>query len=163
VATKRSNFGSSQGLPPYDIIRTVFAAFGINVMAAEATTNMLERQRAMEASHHRPRTGPLRPAVGWPSVSVMAADPIERAAPRSWTSPATRYSHLYYAKPTGGIDFSSEEESPTYRDFFYFSDNLGIPYQVSDTDVSNTAIRAVVPRHCIIFYVFGTANTSDNN
>jgi acyl-CoA dehydrogenase len=37
-------------LPPYDIIRKLFAAFGIDVMAAEATTKMLERQRAKEAA-----------------------------------------------------------------------------------------------------------------
>jgi uncharacterized membrane protein len=67
---------------------------------------------------------------------------------------ATRYSHLYYATPTGGIDFNSEEP-PSYRDFLYFSYNLGMTYQVSDTDVSSTAIRAVVLRHCILSYVFG--------
>ncbi|MDT7678363.1 MAG: hypothetical protein QOD82_6265, partial [Pseudonocardiales bacterium] len=37
-------------LPPYDIIRKLFAAFGIDVMAAQATTKMLERQRAKEAA-----------------------------------------------------------------------------------------------------------------
>ena len=29
-------------------------------------------------------------------------------------------------------------------------------YQVSDTDVSSTAIRSVVLRHCLLSYVFGT-------
>jgi len=37
-------------LPPYDIIRKLFAAFGIDVMAAQATTKMLERERAKEAA-----------------------------------------------------------------------------------------------------------------
>ena len=37
-------------LPPYDIIRKLFAAFGIDVMAAQATTKMLERQRAKEST-----------------------------------------------------------------------------------------------------------------
>src|SRR5882757_5830131 len=37
-------------LPPYDIIRKLFAAFGIDVMAEQATTKMLERQRAKEAA-----------------------------------------------------------------------------------------------------------------
>lgn len=68
---------------------------------------------------------------------------------------AARYAHLYYEAPVGGIDFNSDE-SPAYRDFFYFSYNLGMSYQVSDTSVSSSAIRAVVLRHCLLSYVFGT-------
>ena len=68
---------------------------------------------------------------------------------------ATRYAHLYYAHPAGGIDFNSDDP-PAYRDFFYFSYNLGMTYQVSDTDVSSTTIRAVALRHCLFSYVFGT-------
>jgi alkylation response protein AidB-like acyl-CoA dehydrogenase len=37
-------------LPPYDIIRKLFAAFGIDAMAAQSTAKMLERQRAKEAA-----------------------------------------------------------------------------------------------------------------
>ncbi|WP_238334809.1 DUF1345 domain-containing protein [Kribbella amoyensis] len=69
---------------------------------------------------------------------------------------AARYAHLYYGDPLGGIDFNTTEEPPSYRDFFYFSYNLGMTYQVSDTDVGSTAIRAVVLRHCLLSYVFGT-------
>ena len=68
---------------------------------------------------------------------------------------ATRYAHLYYGIAAGGIDFNSEEP-PTYRDFLYFSYNLGMTYQVSDTGVSNATIRSVVLRHCLLSYVFGT-------
>jgi uncharacterized membrane protein len=68
---------------------------------------------------------------------------------------ATRYAHLYYEAPVGGIDFNSDDE-PTYRDFLYFSYNLGMTYQVSDTSVSNATIRAVALRHCLLSYVFGT-------
>jgi uncharacterized membrane protein len=68
---------------------------------------------------------------------------------------AARYAHLYYTDPVGGIDFNNQE-SPAYRDFFYFSYNLGMTYQVSDTSVSSSAIRSVVLRHCIFSYVFGT-------
>ncbi|MER7243447.1 DUF1345 domain-containing protein [Kribbella sp. NPDC000426] len=68
---------------------------------------------------------------------------------------AARYAHLYYFDPAGGIDFNSDE-SPSYRDFFYFSYNLGMTYQVSDTSVSSSAIRAVVLRHCLLSYIFGT-------
>jgi uncharacterized membrane protein len=55
----------------------------------------------------------------------------------------------------GGIDFNNKEP-PSYRDFFYFSYNLGMTYQVSDTDVSSTTIRSVVLRHCLLSYLFGT-------
>lgn len=67
---------------------------------------------------------------------------------------AARYAHLYYAATAGGIDFNAEE-APAYRDFFYFSYNLGMTYQVSDTSVTSSEIRAVVLRHTLLSYVFG--------
>ena len=67
----------------------------------------------------------------------------------------TRYAQLYYGEPVGGIDFNSNDQ-PSYRDFFYFSYNLGMTYQVSDTDVSSPAIHSVVLRHCLLSYGFGT-------
>ncbi|MGW3953201.1 DUF1345 domain-containing protein [Streptomyces sp. NPDC004752] len=67
---------------------------------------------------------------------------------------ATRYAHLY-CTASGGIDFNSDEP-PAYRDFLYFSYNLGMTYQVSDTSVSSSTIRAVALRHCLLSYVFGT-------
>jgi uncharacterized membrane protein len=68
---------------------------------------------------------------------------------------STRYAQFYYGEPVGGIDFNSNDQ-PSYRDFFYFSYNLGMTYQVSDTGVSSTAIRSVVLRHCLLSYSFGT-------
>jgi uncharacterized membrane protein len=68
---------------------------------------------------------------------------------------ATRYAHLYYEAPEGGINFNAQDP-PTYHDFLYFSYNLGMTYQVSDTSVSSTTIRAIVLRHCLLSYVFGT-------
>ncbi|MGE3619488.1 MAG: DUF1345 domain-containing protein [Acidimicrobiia bacterium] len=75
---------------------------------------------------------------------------------------AARYASLYYgagdveASAAGGIDFNSEDE-PAYRDFLYFSYNLGMTYQVSDTTVASSEIRAVVLRHCLLSYLFGTS------
>ncbi|GAA1890021.1 DUF1345 domain-containing protein [Streptomyces durmitorensis] len=69
---------------------------------------------------------------------------------------ATRYAYLFYLAPRGGIDFNSEDP-PAYSDFLYFSFNLGMTYQVSDTDVSSSTIRAVVLRHCLLSYVFGAS------
>ncbi|MFJ6567471.1 DUF1345 domain-containing protein [Streptomyces sp. NPDC091292] len=79
---------------------------------------------------------------------------------------ATRYAYLYYEESGdggdagdgnvgGGIDFNSDRP-PAYRDFFYFSYNLGMTYQVSDTDVSSSTIRAMALRHTLLSYVFGT-------
>ncbi|MFF7471795.1 DUF1345 domain-containing protein [Streptomyces sp. NPDC008092] len=67
---------------------------------------------------------------------------------------AARYAYLYY-ESADGIDFNSDDP-PAYRDFFYFSYNLGMTYQVSDTDVSSSTIRAIVLRHTLLSYVFGT-------
>ncbi|NRQ37914.1 DUF1345 domain-containing protein, partial [Nonomuraea sp. NN258] len=55
----------------------------------------------------------------------------------------------------GGIDFNSGRP-PVFTDFLYFSYNLGMTYQVSDTDVSSSTIRRIVLRHCLLSYVFGT-------
>jgi len=68
---------------------------------------------------------------------------------------ATRYAYLYYTAAKG-IDFNSDDP-PKYSDFLYFSYNLGMTYQVSDTNVSSSTIRAVVLRHTLLSYVFGTS------
>ncbi|MGW6354361.1 DUF1345 domain-containing protein [Streptomyces sp. NPDC055092] len=68
---------------------------------------------------------------------------------------ATRYAYLYY-QGSGGIDFNNDDP-PAYSDFLYFSYNLGMTYQVSDTNVSTSTIRAVALRHCLLSYVFGTS------
>ncbi|MFE3471427.1 DUF1345 domain-containing protein [Streptomyces bacillaris] len=68
---------------------------------------------------------------------------------------ATRYAYLYYVPTEVGIDFNSQD-SPKYVDF-PFSYNLGMTYQVSDTDVSSSAIRAATLRHCLLSYVFGAS------
>lgn len=69
---------------------------------------------------------------------------------------AGRYAYLYYIRESGhGIDFN-QSEPPAYRDFFYFSYNLGMTYQVSDNSVSTRELRSVVLRHCLLSYVFGT-------
>ncbi len=72
---------------------------------------------------------------------------------------AARYAFHYYADgPEGGIDFNEAEGfQPAFRDFFYFSYNLGMTYQVSDTAVTASKIRSVALRHCLLSYVFGIA------
>ncbi|MFE4664316.1 DUF1345 domain-containing protein [Streptomyces sp. NPDC056716] len=68
---------------------------------------------------------------------------------------ATRYAYVYY-EIGGGINFHSAEP-PAYRDFFYFSYNLGMTYQVSDTEVSSSRLRSIVLRHALLSYLFGTS------
>lgn len=82
-------------------------------------------------------------AMAWASLHLMYA---------------SRYAKLYYGanldKPP--IDFN-QELPPSYQDFLYFSYNLGMTYQVSDTSVQSPEIRSVVLGHCLLSYVFGTA------
>ncbi|HZE41380.1 MAG TPA: DUF1345 domain-containing protein [Stackebrandtia sp.] len=92
-------------------------------------------------------TGPAAPAVALSGV-FMAWGALHLMY-------GSRYAHLYYTRPEGGIDFNTDDP-PSYRDFFYFSYNLGMTYQVSDTNVSTTRIRAMVLRHTLLSYVFGT-------
>jgi uncharacterized membrane protein len=78
----------------------------------------------------------------------------------SWTLLHTlftlRYARLYYrGENEGGIDFN-QPDSPRYSDFAYFSFTLGMTFQVSDTNISEHAIRATVLRHALLSFVFGT-------
>lgn len=67
---------------------------------------------------------------------------------------SARYAYVFYEN-VAGIDFNSDAP-PAYRDFLYFSYNIGMSYQVPDTSVSSTTIRAIVLRHSLLSYLFGT-------
>lgn len=97
--------------------------------------------------------------LGHSSAASLAAAVALFAVFLSWAALhlmySTRYAALYYrGDEAGGIDFNSDEP-PAYRDFLYFSFNLGMTYQVSDTGVSDSRIRSVALRHCLLSYVFG--------
>lgn len=64
-----------------------------------------------------------------------------------------RYARLYYTEPVGGIDFN-EEGRPTYRDFAYVAFTIGMTFQVSDTTLGRTEIRATALRHAVTSFVF---------
>ena len=66
-----------------------------------------------------------------------------------------RYARVYYASATPPIDFNQDED-PTFSDFAYFSFNLGMAYQVSDTDLRSSDIRRVVLGHTMLAYLYGT-------
>ncbi len=66
-----------------------------------------------------------------------------------------RYAHLYYTPPVGGIDFKTRDEHPDYRDFAYTAFTVGMTYQVSDTDITQRAMRHQVLCHAAISFLFG--------
>ena len=67
-----------------------------------------------------------------------------------------RYARLYYGgESEGGIDFN-QSDPPRYSDFAYFSFNLGMTFQVSDTAITRHEIRSTVLRHALLSFVFGT-------
>ncbi|HEY5224793.1 MAG TPA: DUF1345 domain-containing protein [Microbacteriaceae bacterium] len=67
-----------------------------------------------------------------------------------------RYARVYYTPPEGGIDFNSPDEDPRYVDFAYLAFDLGMTYQVSDTNLRTSQLRAIVLRHSLLSYIFGT-------
>jgi uncharacterized membrane protein len=76
----------------------------------------------------------------------------------SWTLVHTvftlRYARSYYGTPAGGIDFN-EDDPPTYLDFAYLALTIGMTFQVSDTNLTNKAIRRIALGHALLSYVFG--------
>jgi len=65
-----------------------------------------------------------------------------------------RYARLYYAGKEGGIDFN-ESQTPRFVDFAYLAFTIGMTYQVSDTNISQFAIRATALRQGLLSYLFG--------
>jgi uncharacterized membrane protein len=64
------------------------------------------------------------------------------------------YARLYYSGDRGGIDFH-DPEPPRFRDFSYVAFTVGMTYQVSDTEINLTSIRATVLRHALVSYLLG--------
>lgn len=87
--------------------------------------------------------GVLVVAVGWICVHTVYV---------------LRYARLYYANRADGrapIDFNMDED-PSFSDFAYFSFNLGMAYQVSDTAVRSPQVRRAILGHCLLAYLYGT-------
>jgi uncharacterized membrane protein len=76
----------------------------------------------------------------------------------SWTVVHTvftcHYARLYYTGPEGGIDFN-QERPPRYSDFAYLAFTIGMTFQVSDTELQTSEIRAVALRHALLSYLLG--------
>jgi uncharacterized membrane protein len=66
-----------------------------------------------------------------------------------------RYASLYYADDDGGVDFN-QVEPPRYADFAYLAFTLGMTFQVSDTSLTSSAMRAAALRHALMSFLFGS-------
>jgi len=64
-----------------------------------------------------------------------------------------RYARLYYTDPRGGVDFNQQDD-PTFPDFAYLAFTIGMCFQVSDTALQKTAVRATALRHGLTSFVF---------
>jgi uncharacterized membrane protein len=67
---------------------------------------------------------------------------------------ALRYARMYYAHGAG-ISFN-QDEAPRYTDFAYLAFTLGMTYQVSDTNISRSDIRATALGHALLSFLFGS-------
>jgi uncharacterized membrane protein len=76
----------------------------------------------------------------------------------SWTVVQTvftsHYARLYYSHPAGGIDFN-QEPRPRYSDFAYLAFTIGMTFQVSDTALQTSALRATALRQALLSYLLG--------
>lgn len=76
----------------------------------------------------------------------------------SWVAVHTlftvHYARLYYSDQPGGINFH-DPEPPRFRDFAYLAFTVGMTYQVSDTEIGLSSIRATVLRHALLSYLLG--------
>lgn len=68
---------------------------------------------------------------------------------------SVRYAKQYLLVEPGCIDFNTDVE-PRFSEFLYFGFNLGMTYQVSDTNTRTPDLRRLVLCHCLISWVFGT-------
>jgi uncharacterized membrane protein len=67
-----------------------------------------------------------------------------------------RYAVLYYADSDEDepVDFN-HGQLPCYADFAYLSFTIGMTFQVSDTNIRSSEIRAAVLKHALLSYLFG--------
>jgi len=68
------------------------------------------------------------------------------------------YAHLFYTQmpdggDSGGLGFPRNAE-PDYWDFSYFAFTLGMTFQTSDVEISDSRIRRTVLFHCLAAFIF---------
>ena len=75
---------------------------------------------------------------------------------------ASHYARLYYSHPAGGIDFN-QEARPRYSDFAYLAFTVGMTFQVSDTALQTSALRAAALRQALLSYLLGAGILATTN
>lgn len=66
-----------------------------------------------------------------------------------------RYASQYVEGEVRDIDFNTADP-PRYTDFAYVAFSVGMTFQISDTNLTTSALRGIVLRHSLLSYVFGT-------
>ena len=67
-----------------------------------------------------------------------------------------RYAHLYYTgTQNGGLSFPGTD-TPCDMDFAYYAFTIGMCFQVSDVQVTDSGIRRATLGHALISFVFNT-------
>lgn len=95
-----------------------------------------------------------RPGIGRDTAAALGVASVVSAWLLVHTIYTTRYAVVYFASGATAIDFGSDEQ-PDYRDFAYLSFTLGMCYQVSDTALKTSAVRATALGHALLSYLFG--------
>lgn len=67
---------------------------------------------------------------------------------------ALRYASIYYTDD-GGVDFN-QPDAPRYADFAYLAFTIGMTFQVSDTTLTSSRMRAAALRHALMSFLFGS-------
>jgi uncharacterized membrane protein len=92
------------------------------------------------------------------TVALAAAIVGVLTVAASWLAVHTlftvHYARLYYSGEPGGINFH-DPEPPCFRDFAYVAFTVGMTFQVSDTEICLSSIRATVLRHALLSYLLG--------
>ena len=96
----------------------------------------------------------FRARHAFPEATVLGVACIAASSAVLHTTLTLRYARLYYTEPLGGLDFNQDAD-PAYRDFAYVAFTVGMTFQVSDTDVQKTTIRATILQHALVSFVLG--------
>ena len=136
AATARLALREDPGRPTADALLLVASVASVLAVALAITAGRASGPGAQE----------LRAGLAVASVAL------------SWTVVQTvftsHYARLYYSHPAGGIDFN-QQVPPRYSDFGYLAFTIGMTFQVSDTDLQTSALRAAALRHALLSYLLG--------
>jgi uncharacterized membrane protein len=97
--------------------------------------------------------------AGGPGERDLRAGLAVASVALSWTVVQTvftsHYARLYYSHPAGGINFNNQDARPRYVDFAYLAFTVGMTFQVSDTALQTSALRATALRQALLSYLLG--------